>query len=186
MSWVAYLNFLWSGKLFVLIEISTLIALWLCYQLIIHACSDTDLRKFDLCKFFSVFLVFQCGASGRSPLTSGRVSGPDSTLLESGRVWSPIVRTGPDWVRTHAATTGRTVSKTVQTRVRTTLMLRLDGDPTVAINSPARCILSIYPTQSHFWLFVSFPSCEFLAFLHIPLIFQVFFSSFSLQFVLNC
>jgi hypothetical protein len=77
-------------------------ALWLCYQLIIHACSDTDLRKFDLCKFFSVFLVFQCGASGRSTLTSWRTGGPDGTLLESGRGWSPHVRTGPDGVRTRA------------------------------------------------------------------------------------
>jgi hypothetical protein len=60
-----------------------------------HAYSDTDLRKFDLCKFFSVFLVFQCGASGRSLLVSGRVgfSRSDGTCLESGPSWSLVVRT---------------------------------------------------------------------------------------------
>jgi hypothetical protein len=85
-------------------------ALWLSYQLIIHACSDTDLRKFDLCKFSSVFLVFQCGASGLSTLTSKRIGGPDGTLLESGRGWSPHVRTGPDGVWTCAVIIVRTVS----------------------------------------------------------------------------
>jgi hypothetical protein len=88
-------------KLCVLIDISTSFyisvyfwdALWLCYQLIMHAYSDTDLRKFDLCKFFSAFLVFQCGASGRSTLTSGQTGGPDDYPLESGRRWSPHVRT---------------------------------------------------------------------------------------------
>jgi hypothetical protein len=35
-----------------------------------HACSDTDLRKCDLPKFFSVFLVFQCGASIVPPLNN--------------------------------------------------------------------------------------------------------------------
>jgi hypothetical protein len=42
-------------------------------SLIIHACSDTDLRKFDSVKFSSVIQVFQCGVSGRSLLASGRV-----------------------------------------------------------------------------------------------------------------
>jgi hypothetical protein len=72
-------------------------ALWLCYQLIIHVWSNTDLRKFDLCKFSSVFLVFQCGASGRSTSTSGRR-------------WSPHVRIGPDGVRTRAVIIIWTVS----------------------------------------------------------------------------
>jgi hypothetical protein len=85
-------------------------ALWLCYQLIIHACSKTDLRKFDLYKFSSVFLVFQCGASGRSTSTSGRTGGPDGSPLESGRRWSPHVRTGPDRVQTRTVIIVRTVS----------------------------------------------------------------------------
>jgi hypothetical protein len=50
-------------KLFVPIEILTsfyisayfLDALWLCYQLIMHACSDTDLWEFDLYKIFLSF-----------------------------------------------------------------------------------------------------------------------------------
>jgi hypothetical protein len=60
-----------------------------------HAYSNTDLRKFDLCKFFSVFLVFQCGAFGRSLLVSGWVgfSRSDGTCLESGTSWSLVVRT---------------------------------------------------------------------------------------------
>jgi hypothetical protein len=92
-----------QDKLFEQIEISTLSyisvyfldALWLCYQLTMHAYSDTDLRKFDLCKFFSVFLVFQCGASGRSLLASGQVgfSHSDGSCLESRPGWSLIVRT---------------------------------------------------------------------------------------------
>lgn len=90
-------------KLFELIEISTFFyisvyfweALWLCYQLIMHAYSNTNLRKFDLCKFFSVFLVFQCGASGRYPLASGRVllGSPDGILRKSGHVPCLVVRT---------------------------------------------------------------------------------------------
>jgi hypothetical protein len=60
--------------------------------------------------FPQFFLVFQCGASGRSTLTSGRTSGPEGTLLESGRGWSPHVRTGPDGVRTRAVIIVRMVS----------------------------------------------------------------------------
>jgi len=68
----------------------------------------------------------------------------DGTLLESGREWSPIVRTRLACVRMRAATTGWTVSKTVRTRatcllvpnaarVWTKLLHRSDGDPTEAI-----------------------------------------------------
>jgi hypothetical protein len=53
------------------------------------------LKKFDFYEFFSIFLLFQCEAFGRSLLTFVRISGPDGTLLESGREWSLIVRTGP-------------------------------------------------------------------------------------------
>jgi hypothetical protein len=95
--------------------------------------------------------MFQCEASGK-------ISCPDGTLLESGREWSPIVRTGPASVRMRAATTGRTVSKTVQTRatcllvpnaarVWTTLMHRPDGDPTEAIYTPESPLSPPYPTK---------------------------------------
>lgn len=86
-----------------LIEISTLFyisvyfldALLLCYQLIMHAYFDIDLRNFDLCKFFSVFLVFQCGASGRYPLASRGVllGSPDGILWKSRHVQCLVVRT---------------------------------------------------------------------------------------------
>jgi hypothetical protein len=52
--------------------------------------------------------MFQCGASERSLLAPGRISSPNGTLLESGREWSPIVRTVPVCVRTPAATTEHT------------------------------------------------------------------------------
>jgi hypothetical protein len=72
------------------------------------------------------------------------------------RWYSLGVRTGPACVRRRAATTGRTISKTVRThatcllfsnaaRVRTTLMHRLDGDPTEAIYTPDCRILSHTP-----------------------------------------
>jgi hypothetical protein len=61
-----------------------------------YAYSDTDLKKFDLCKFFSVFLVFQCGASGRYSFEFGRYSlevqtcavprPPNRSCCTSGRV----------------------------------------------------------------------------------------------------
>jgi hypothetical protein len=60
-----------------------------------HAYSNTDLRKFDLYKFLSVFLVFQCGASGQYPLASGRVllGSPDGILQKYGHVPYLVVRT---------------------------------------------------------------------------------------------
>jgi hypothetical protein len=146
--------------------------LWLCYQLIIHACSNTDLRKFDLCKFSSAFLVFQCGASGRSTLTSRRTGGPDSSPLESGRRWSSHVRTGPDRVRTRVVIIVRTRATSLllseAARVRTSSIHRLDGDPTEAIKTPARRILTLphkisllagceFPLFVSFWLFAFFP-----------------------------
>jgi hypothetical protein len=48
---------IWNLKLSFLSLFSFWDALWLCYQLIIHACSDTDLRQIDLCK---IFLSFFC------------------------------------------------------------------------------------------------------------------------------
>jgi hypothetical protein len=119
-----------------------------------HAYSDTDLRKFDLCKFFSAFLVFQCGASGRSTLTSGRTGGPDGSPLESGWRWSPHVQTGPDGVRTRAVIIVRRYLYIVRTHatflllseaasVRTSSIHRPDGDPTAAIKCPDRRFLFI-------------------------------------------
>jgi hypothetical protein len=129
--------------------------------------------------------MFQCGASGR-------ISGSDGTLLESGQEWSPIVQKGPACVRTRAATTGRTVSKTVRTRatcllvpnatrVQTTLMYRPDEDPTEAIYTPESLLSPPYPTKSPLWHFMS--DCfwcfgvisSLLVFLCILTPFQVFF-----------
>jgi len=123
-------------------------------------------EKFDLCEFFSVFLMFQCGASKRSLLASKRIRGPNSTFLESGREWSPIVQTGPACVRTSTVTTGQTVSKTVQTcatcphvpnaaHVRTKLLHSPDGDPTEAIYTPESPLSPPHPTKSPLWHFVS-------------------------------
>jgi len=138
----------------------------LCYQLIIHACSNTDLRKFDLCKFSSVFLVFQCGASGRSTLMFGQTGGPDETLLESGRGWSPHVRTGPDGVRTRTIIIVRTVSLYRSDARDQSAPFRGSERPDV-INPPSGqgphsgcknpCSPpSLHTPQNHcFWLFVS-------------------------------
>jgi hypothetical protein len=156
----------------------------LCYQWFIHAYSETHLEKIDFCEFSLNFLLFQCGASER-------ISGPDSTLLESEREWSPIVRTRPACVRTRAATTGGTVSKTVWTRatcllvpnaarVRTKLLHRPDGDPTEAIYTPEspfspipHIIYSWHFVSDCFWCFWSnfIPTCL----LCILTSFQVFF-----------
>jgi hypothetical protein len=157
--------------------------LWLCYQLIIHACSNTDLRKFDLCKFSSAFLVFQCGASGRSTLTSRRTGGPDSSPLESGLRWSQHVRTGPDGVWTPAVIIVRTVSLYRPDGRGQSAPFRGCERPDV-INPPSgrgphRGYENLCSPHSHStpqnltfgWLWV--PSfCEFLAFCIFP-IFQV-------------
>jgi hypothetical protein len=45
----------------------------LLYQLIIHGCSEADSRKNNLSINFASVYVFQCEASGQSPLESGRV-----------------------------------------------------------------------------------------------------------------
>jgi len=73
MSWVIYLKFLSAGK-FVLIEYLTLIyifanlcnAIWLFYQLIIHACSEPNLREKYFPANFSPASDFQCEVSGRT------------------------------------------------------------------------------------------------------------------------
>ena len=155
-----------------------------------HAYSDTDLRKFDLCKFFSAFLVFQCGASGRSTLTSGRTGGPDGSPLESGRRWSPHVRTGPDGVRTRAVIIVRTVSLYRPDARDQSAPFRGSERPDV-INPPSgrgphsdykmlRSPNSLHTPQNQiFWLFVSKVGFKFLAFC-IYLSYFRYFSSLSL------
>jgi len=107
---------------------------------------------------------------------------PDGTLLESGRGWSPHVRTRPDGVRTRAVIIVRTSLYIVRTRVTSLLLSEAasirtssthcpDGDPTEAINSPTRRILTI-PHSLSLLVGCEFPFCEFLAFC-IFLIFQV-------------
>jgi hypothetical protein len=134
--------------------------------------------------------MFQCGASGRSLLASGRISGPDGTLLESGREWSPIVQTEPACVRTRA--TCLLVPNAA--RVRTRLMHRPDKDPTEAIYTPESPLSPPYPTKSHLWHFVSdcfwcflsnfISTCLFVHSHPIPGIFLV--SLFFILFILNC
>jgi len=73
MSWVIYLKFLSAGK-FVLIKYLTLIyisayfcnAIWLFYQLIIHACSEANFREKIFFANFPQVSDFQCEASGRT------------------------------------------------------------------------------------------------------------------------
>jgi hypothetical protein len=161
----------------VLIEISTsfyisvyfLDAFWLCYQLIMHAYSDTDLRKFDLCKFFSFFLVFQCGASGRSLLAFGRVgsSRSDGSFLEFGPSWSHVVRTIRVFIRTSVGFIVRTTSL-YRPDVRDLSTPSWGGERPDIITPPSRrgphsgykmprspVSFSPYPTKSTFWHFVS-------------------------------
>jgi hypothetical protein len=61
---------------------------------------------------FPQFSVFQCEASGRSLLASGRVELHSSDhIFSSPDRRSLVVRVGSVYVRTHAATNGRTVVK---------------------------------------------------------------------------
>jgi hypothetical protein len=76
------------------------------------------------------------------------MSGQD--LMESGRALSSSSERSFYIVWTRA--TSLLLSEAAS--ARTSSIHRPDGDPTKAINSPARRILTI-PTQSHFWLFVS-------------------------------
>jgi hypothetical protein len=154
-----------------------------------HAYSDTDLRKFDLCKFFKAFLVFQCGASGRSILTSGRTGGPDGSPLESGRRWSSHVRTGPDGVRTRAVIIVRTVSLYRPDARDHSGPFRGSERPDV-INPPSgrgphsgykvpRSPISLHtPQNQNFWLFVSKVGFKFLAFCIYLSYFRYFFFLF--------
>jgi hypothetical protein len=99
----------------------------------------------------------------------------------------------------YTATNGRTVKLTVRTRatcplvsnaarVQTTLLHRLDGDPTGSIKALGRCIFTLPHQNLSFWHLVSNFLRAFgfilllLVFLSIILKFQVIFLSFSLHF----
>jgi hypothetical protein len=156
---------IWNLKLSFLSLFSFWDALWLCYQLIIHACSDTDLRKIHLCKIFlSFFLCFSVErpdglywcpdrlvvrtALSWSPDGDGaHMSGQD--LMESGRALSSSSERSLYIVRMHA--TSLLLSEAAS--VRTSSIHRPDGDPTVAIKTHARHIHSLPP--QNIWLFVS-------------------------------
>jgi len=153
-----------------------------------HAYSDIDLRQFDLCKFFSVFLVFQCGTSGQYFEASerGRVQSFERfifgvrTVLEPCRPDDPCLTSG----QALASSSGRRLN-IVWTR--TTCLLfseaasvwmsslhRSDGDPTTTIKTPDRRTLSL----PHKICFLA--ACELVIFklfrvLLIPCLFQVFF-----------
>jgi hypothetical protein len=181
-------------KLCVLIEISTSFhisvyfwdALWLCYQLIMHAYSNTDLRKFNLCKFFSAFLVFQCGASGRSTLTSGQTGGPDGDgshmsrqdLTEFGRALSSSSERSLYIVWTRATV----LFLSEAASVRTSSIHCPDGDPTATIKCPDRRILFI-PHKIRFFgcLWVRL-ALSFLAFCIYLSYFRYFSSLFLFSF----
>jgi hypothetical protein len=159
-----------------------------------HAYSDTDLRKFDLCKFFLAFLVFQCGAFGRSTLTSGRTGGPDGSPLESGRRWSPHVRTGPDGVQTCAVIIVRTVSLYRPNARDRSAPFRGSERPDV-INPPSgrgphsgykmpRLPISLHsPQNQKFWLFVSKVGIKLLVFCIYLSYFRYFSSLFLFSFL---
>jgi hypothetical protein len=188
---------IWNLKLSFLSLFSFWDALWLCYQLIIHACSDTDLRKIDLCKIFLIFFcVFQCGASERSVLMSGRTGSLDGTLLKSGREWSPHVRTGPDGVRTRAVIIVRTVSlyrpdarnqsTPLQGSERPDVINPLSGRGTHrGYKFPCSPHSHYTPLNLTFGCLWPLFLCVFgfLHFSHIP---GIFFQPLSLQFSFNC
>lgn len=92
MSWAIYLKFLSAGK-FVLIEYLTLIyifayfcnAIWLFYQLIIHAGSKADNRKNIFLQFFLQFLLFSVKRpNGLSLRPDGCGSGVQTVRLHVG------------------------------------------------------------------------------------------------------
>jgi hypothetical protein len=113
--------------------------------------SETNLRK--ILQIFLQFFVFQCEASGRLLLASGRVeiSRPD----------------GSAFVKTHAAPNGRMVRIVVRTRatcplvsnaarVRMALIHRPDGDPTDSIKAHGRRFSTLPHQNLSFWHLVSY------------------------------
>jgi hypothetical protein len=126
----------------------------LLYQLIIHACSEADLRKNNLCKFFLSFCLFQCEASRRLLFTSGRLwlSWQDDSVTRPDACGSNG-RMARLHVRMRA--TCPHISKAM--RVGTGLMSGPDRDPTASIKLGSH-IFSLPHSFSHSLLAV----CECL------------------------
>jgi hypothetical protein len=113
MSWVAYLIFLFSGKLFcakwnlnshlylclVSEMLSDCVISWLYMRVLTLTWGNLISLNFPQ--------LFWCFSVERPDGLHWR---PDGSPLESGRRWSPHVRTGPDGVRTRAVITVWTVS----------------------------------------------------------------------------
>jgi hypothetical protein len=137
-----------------------------------YACSEADLRKNNFCKFFPQFLSFQCEASGRALFTSGWVwlNRPDGSITR-------LYAGGFDGqtVRLHVRTRVTCPHVYEATRVRTGLMIRLDGDPTTSIKHGSRIFSLPHKASSERFL-ASFCiiSLSFV-FLCKSLTFQVFF-----------
>jgi hypothetical protein len=141
----------------------------LLYQLIIHACSEADLRKNNFCKCFLSFFLFQCEAFGRLLFASGRVwlSRPDDSVTR------PDAHGSNGWTASlHVRTRATYLHISKATLVRTRLMIHPDGDPTASIK-PSRRIFSLPHSFSHSLLAV----CECLL---------ARFCFFSPSFVLLC
>jgi hypothetical protein len=96
------------------------------------------------------------------------MSGQD--LTESGRALSSSSERSLYIIRTRA--TSLLLSEVVS--VRTSSIHRPDGDPTVAIKTLLAAFPS-YPIKSKLLAACELFVFEFFGFLHIPLIFQVFF-----------
>jgi hypothetical protein len=137
--------------------------------------------------------VFQCGASGRSTLTSGRTGGPDGSPLESGWRWSPHVRTGPGKVRMRAVIIARTVSlyhpdardqsAPFRGRERPDVINPPSGrGPHRGYKNPCSPHSSSYPTKSELLAACELFVFEFFGFLHFSHILGIVFQPLSLQF----
>jgi hypothetical protein len=129
------------------------------------------LRKLISVKFSSVFLCFSVEHPDGLHLRS------DSTLLKSGRGWNPHVWTGAVIIVLTVSLyrpEGRDQSAPFGSE-------RPDGDPTEAINSPARRILTI-PHSISLLAVYEFSFCEFLAFCIFLSYFRYFSSLFLFSF----
>jgi len=97
--------------------------------------SETYLTKFDFCEFSSVFRCFNVERPDCSFLASGK------DLIASGRTWPA----SGGRLRLIVWTRATSLLISEAARVRTVLIHHPDGDPTEAINSPARRSLSTIP-----------------------------------------
>jgi len=192
-------------KLFVLIEISTSFyisvyfwdAFWLCYQLIMYAYSDTDLRNLISVNSSWFFWCFSVDRPDGIPWSPNGCSMVVRTVFSGSSDMCSALSSGQVllYVRTHVRCHHHSdehdrYARSRGPRVRTSWKLRPDGWPTKAINSPVRPF-SPFPTKSTFRLFVSnflwcfwsniIPLCLFA----FSITLQVFFLSYSFQF-LHC